>query len=123
MKKKDIVVIFIFFAVAAILWVLVNGTPGSVTEGEAVIYKNGEIYDLIPLTEEKTVIVEDGDGNRNVVRVKDGKAEMLEANCRDQVCVNTRPAQKNGESIICLPNRVAVEIRSTSKNEIDGVSE
>jgi len=48
---------------------------------------------------------------------------MQEADCPDQVCVNTRPADREGQSIVCLPNRVVVEVRGSKKDFIDGVSE
>lgn len=123
MKKKDFLIIVIFVITAVILWLLFNRMPGEITNGEVVVYKDRRVIEVIPLTAEKTVVIEDENGNRNVVQVEGGKARIVEANCRDQICVNTRSAQANGQSIICLPNRVAVEIRSTRKNEIDGVSE
>lgn len=123
MKKKDILLIIVFLSAAAIMWIFVNRPHGDAGEGEAVIYKNGEVFDTVSLSEEKTVVIEDGNGNRNVIRIEGGQVKMIEASCPDQLCVNTRPAKRNGESIICLPNRVAVEIRSTVKSDIDGVSE
>ena len=48
---------------------------------------------------------------------------MIEADCNDKICVNTRPARKDGQSVVCLPNRVVVEIRSIEQDDIDGVSE
>lgn len=123
MKKKDFLIIVIFLITAAVLWLLVNRTPEVAGKGEAVIYKDREEFAVIPLTADEVIVVENGDGSRNVIQVKDGKARMIEASCPDQICVNTRPAQANGQSIICLPNKVAVEIRSTNENEIDGVSE
>ncbi|NLM11880.1 MAG: NusG domain II-containing protein [Clostridiaceae bacterium] len=123
MKKKDFLIIVFFLITAVILWLLVNITLADITKGEVVIYKEGKVFATIPLTAEETVIVEDEIGNRNVIKVEGGKVTMTEASCRDQICVHTRPARKDGQSIICLPNRVAVEVRSTQKNEIDGVSE
>lgn len=123
MKKKDFLIILIFAVTAVISWFLVNRTPGNAAKGEVVIYKDRQEFAVIPLTAEKTVVVEDEGGNKNIIRVEGGEARMIEANCKDQICVNTRPARKNGQSIICLPNRVAVEVRSTRENEIDGVSE
>jgi len=123
MKRKDFMVIAIFLTAAAILWLLVNRTPGDAGNGEVVVYKDREEYAVIPLTADGTIVAEDDNGNRNVIRVEGGMVRMIEASCPDQVCVNTRPARANGQSIICLPNRVAVEIRSTHENELDGVSE
>lgn len=124
MRKKDFVIIAIFLLVAAILWIWTSKRPdGDIAAGEVVIYKDGQVFAAVPLTVERTVVVEDENGSRNVIRVEDGKAEMIEASCPDQICVHSRPVQKNGQSIICLPNRVSVEVRSTQENEIDGVSE
>lgn len=117
-------IIAIFLLVAAILWIWTSKRPdGDIAAGEVVIYKDGQVFAAVPLTVERTVVVEDENGSRNVIRVEDGKAEMIEASCPDQICVHSRPVQKNGQSIICLPNRVSVEVRSTQENEIDGVSE
>ena len=47
----------------------------------------------------------------NTVVIKDGVVYMSEANCKNQVCVNSGKISKKGESIICLPNKVIVEIK------------
>lgn len=123
MKKRDFLLIGVFLIAAAVLWLVTKTATGGNTGGKVVVFKDGKVFATVPLTADETVIVEDENGNRNVIRVEGGEARMIEANCRDQVCVHTRPAGKDGQSIICLPNRVTVEIRSTQTNEIDGVSE
>ena len=61
------------------------------------------------LYEEK---IEIGDGN--VLYIKDGEADMISADCPDQVCVHSKPVSKAGETIICLPNKVVVEVLGQS---------
>ena len=40
---------------------------------------------------------------------------MASSDCANQVCVNTGAIYLAGDSIVCLPNRVMVEILSESK--------
>ena len=51
---------------------------------------------------------------------------MTEADCPDKICVNTGKISKIGETIVCLPHRVVVEIQgevsqSDSDDSIDSV--
>ncbi len=55
----------------------------------------------------------------------DGERIWMEAaDCRDQICVHHIPIAGGGESIICLPHRLAVEIVGGADEEtLDGVAE
>lgn len=55
----------------------------------------------------------------NVIVIKDGEVYMEEADCPDQICVHHKSISKNGESIICLPNEVYIEVASSQDKEID----
>lgn len=57
-------------------------------------------------------------GNSNVLCIKDGKADMISADCPDQVCVHSKPISKAGETIICLPNKVVVEVLGQSGEDM-----
>ncbi|NLG88178.1 MAG: NusG domain II-containing protein [Clostridiaceae bacterium] len=123
MKKNDVFIIAAAVLLAAAVWLLTNGIRQKDSGGEVVVYKDGEVFYAGPIGTDTTITVEDELGNINVVLVKDGKAIMQKANCRDQICVNTRPAEKDGQAIICLPNKVSVEVRNTGTKDLDGVSE
>ena len=51
----------------------------------------------------------------NIVEIKDGKVSVIEASCKNQVCVKHSPVSRSGESIVCLPNRLVVRIDSGSE--------
>ena len=51
-----------------------------------------------------------------------GKAKMTDADCPDQLCVHQKAASKNHESIICLPNKVVVEVDGSEESEFDAVA-
>ena len=46
----------------------------------------------------------------NRVKIQDGQVEMIWADCPDQICAAHPKISKNRESIICLPNKVILEI-------------
>ncbi|NLY18507.1 MAG: NusG domain II-containing protein [Clostridiaceae bacterium] len=123
MKKNDILVILIGLIMAAAAWFMFNKTRTEPKNSMVVIYKDGNLYRTLSLFEDEIVRIEDEDGRINIISIKDGKADMIEANCQDKICVNTRAAHKDGQSIVCLPNRVVVEIKGAEEDIIDGVSE
>ena len=59
----------------------------------------------------------------NLISVTDGKVVVEAADCKDQICVRHKPVSSKGESIICLPHRLVVEIVSDelSGKSLDGV--
>ncbi len=48
--------------------------------------------------------------NTNVLVIKDGTAFIKSADCPDKICVHHSPISKVGETIICLPHKLVVEI-------------
>lgn len=50
------------------------------------------------------------EGAFNLFSVTDGVVQMEAADCRDQICVRHRAVSAVGESIICLPHKLVVEI-------------
>lgn len=46
----------------------------------------------------------------NLFSVSDGIVRMEAADCRDQICVRHRAVSAAGESIICLPHKLVIEI-------------
>lgn len=123
MKRNDLLLILLGLLVAILAWFWTNSPTSGENDGKVVISKDGSEYSVHPLNKNDTIPITGADGSVNLVRIADGKVEMIEANCPDKVCVHTRPAQKDGQSIVCLPNRVVIEIKSGKKQMIDGVSE
>ena len=90
---------------------------------QVVITWNGEVDGTYSLAEDRTFIFEGENGGRNVVTIEDGSVFMAEANCPDQVCVNHGPTNQTADPIVCLPNKLVVEVSApNSENQLDGVS-
>ena len=117
MKKKDWILAGIIMGLA-VIWILVRMFFLD-SDGETVqITVNGELYGEYSLHEDKTIKINE----TNVLRIKDGSAKMAEADCPDQICVHQRNISKNGETIICLPNKVVVTVCSGDSSHLDGIT-
>ena len=89
------------------------------TEGNTVtILLDGEIYGEYPLDVDRRVEVRVGEAF-NVIVIENGEVRVDEASCPDGICAAHRPVRFNGQSIICLPNDVVVEIRTNGENQPD----
>ena len=49
--------------------------------------------------------------------IKDGYVTMTEADCPDHLCMKQKRISKTGGTIVCLPNRVVLEIVSRESSE------
>lgn len=49
-------------------------------------------------------------GGTNILVISEGEAFVREASCPDGLCVNQGKISLSGERIVCLPNRVMVEV-------------
>lgn len=57
----------------------------------------------------------------NLLVVSGSHVSMESADCRDQICVHHIPITGGGESIICLPHRLVVEIVGETDSETPDV--
>lgn len=57
----------------------------------------------------------------NVICIESGGVYMKSASCPDRLCVKRGKIKRAGQSIVCLPNRITVEIEG-KKSEVDAVA-
>ncbi len=56
----------------------------------------------------------------NLLEIGDGKIRVIEADCRDKIDVKQGYISKIGETIVCLPNKMLIEIKGIKEeNTID----
>ena len=120
MKKSDVWLIGVLAALAlASFGGLSLYSKLSTKEPEAVVYLEGKEQGRYALSEDTKVKISLENGNYNILKIQQGKADMVEASCPDKVCVNHRPVSMQGESLVCLPNQVVVEIENGEEGEVD----
>lgn len=90
----------------------------------AKIYQNGTLIreiELGSLTEPLEFEIAGNDGHKNTVRAECGRICMISADCPDKICVNQGWIENGVVPIVCLPNKVTIEITGV-KNETDAQS-
>ena len=104
MKKGDIL-LFLCIIVLSIACIFVFYTLKP--DGKTVVIKqNNSIYGEYPLNTDTEIVLP-----HNTVTVNDGEVYISFAECPDKVCFKHAPINKSGETIICLPNKVIIEIQ------------
>ena len=85
------------------------------TSGEELkIIAKGKLFGTYSLYEDQSIDIVNGSHQNHVV-IKDGSVRMSSANCSGQDCVHQHSISKSGETIVCLPNRVVLEITGGEK--------
>lgn len=83
---------------------------------------DGDIYGNYPLQSEQTVEIEIDGTVTNVLRIDSGEADMISADCPDKLCVHQRAISRQKETIVCLPNKVVVEVVGAEESAFDAVT-
>lgn len=123
-KKKiynDIILVLVILLIVALSFIYIASNKKS---GKKVIVKqDGNIIQEIKLDERAKYKINIPGGGYNTIVVKNGQVSMLEADCKDQICVRHNPIKFDKEVIICLPHRLSVEIVSDEKSKMDMIAE
>ena len=128
-KLKTRTWIILFAAVFAVLALLAfalsrmdaGGTVANIYQDGVCIYS----IDLSTVTETITFTVADDDGHENVVEIENGRIRISEANCPDQVCVESGWLSSSLKPIVCLPAKLVIQLESDPAAEeldLDAVS-
>jgi len=117
MKKKDFILIGAIVAVIAIAIAVLSLTK---KDGDYVIVRvDGNEVARYSLSQDGEYQL---NGGTNVLRIENGKAYLVSANCPDHLCVKQGKVDQRGETITCLPNRLTVSVYSAEEGEVELVS-
>lgn len=108
--RNDIILIATLLVVSALglLYLFVFRAGGNTVK----LTVDGETYGIYSLSEDISEDIITGKNNEHLNRfvIRDGKVYMEYASCPDGICVAHRPIFRDGESIVCLPNRVVITV-------------
>ena len=118
-KKMDIVIIICLIGISflphLIFAININKNYDSV---HAIVKVDGKVYKEISLSslkEDDTFTVETSKGN-NTISVKDKSISITHADCHDSLCVKQGSKSKVGDTIVCLPHKLIIEIKGKEED-------
>lgn len=108
--KADLILILaaVSVAVSGIVLFQFFGEKGETV----VVTDNGVAVAEYPLSKDLETVIKSENGGENVLVIKNGEAEIISASCPDKICCEHRPVKREGESIICLPNKIVVSVEN-----------
>lgn len=117
LKKMDIVLCLVVLIIAGCGF-LGYSYLGKQKAARVIVQQDGELIGEYSLKEDKEIKINE----TNVLSIQDGHVGMMWADCRDQICVKHKSISKNGETIVCLPNKIIVTIESDEDAALDATA-
>jgi hypothetical protein len=109
MKKWDFIIIAIVLLAGLGSWLLLRGDSSNPADRQVEIHVDGVLTNTVSLSENQEIPIVSTKGH-NLLRIRDGSAWIVKADCASQTCVHTGRKSVAGSMIVCLPNRVVVKI-------------
>lgn len=82
---------------------------------------DGASQAVFSLDEDRTYPITTPEGT-NLLEIRGGKASITQADCPDGLCVKQGAVRYVGDSIICLPHKLVIEITGEDDMALDAVS-
>ncbi|MBD5098329.1 MAG: NusG domain II-containing protein [Clostridiales bacterium] len=117
--RNDVLLIAILLILGGALALFLYATRQ--TGGYVSVQVGGETVMELPLGEDAQIVLGEG-GHTNTLVIKDGTAQIIEAGCPDQICVNQGAVRYAGESIVCLPHKLVVTVEGGQADDVDATA-
>lgn len=114
-----VVILFIMLLAVGIIFrnrLILSRHPSEVIE--AAIYHDGKIHQHLALDEDQEISLLNG---KMLIEIKDKKLRVKKSECPRQVCVNAGWIRFTGETIICVPYKTLIEMKSAGAPLVDAV--
>ncbi len=107
-SKKDVIFIIVLLAITMMIFIFmrISRSKGY----NVIISADGKTVKTLSIDKDAEYVFE-SDKGYNIVVIKDGAVYVKEADCPDKICVNHKKISNVGETIICLPHKLVIEIR------------
>lgn len=109
MKKNEIVILILMIAVMAAAAAAIKICQKDDVNVCVQVALNGDILYTFSINENVEKHIETPDGY-NVLVIENGYVYISEADCHDLICIHHGRIDTPGDTIICLPHRLSVQI-------------
>lgn len=111
-------------ALICLIWIAFHSSinPSDTESRTADIYQNGILLESIPLTagqESYSFTVTGENGCFNEITIRDGCVGISSASCPDKLCVHQGYINSSLLPIVCLPNKLVIQVRESESDDWD----
>ncbi|RGG79932.1 NusG domain II-containing protein [Clostridium sp. AF17-2] len=117
-KKRDIILAFVMILLGIVCCGVIR--LGQKKGSQVIIYEDQKEIGRYDLNTDTTKEIQTAKG-MNILEIKNGMAYVTEADCPDQVCIRMGKISKTGETIVCLPHKLVIQVEGDvgQKSEYD----
>ncbi len=122
LKRADFFLIVVLFVIA-FGFIYLSGLFSDGTEyGAVVISSEARTIGTYRMDTDNIIEIKNASGVvTNKIEISGGSAKMIYAICPKGECIKQGAIKNTNETLVCLPNKVVVEILSGEDEEFDGV--
>ncbi|PXW92104.1 hypothetical protein DES38_103119 [Streptohalobacillus salinus] len=125
-KFGDVVILLLLVGLSFAPLLYFNATTTVEADEDLVAYVSidGEVVDSFVLSEDtphQEVTYYPNEGQYNIIEVSGTKIRVKEDNSPDQVAVKTSWISRAGQTSICLPHRLIIEIKGAHTEQTEDV--
>lgn len=115
MKPLDFILVICLMVASFTPFLLLGGEH--CTSRQAQLRVNSQVIKTFDLTKDQTYTYQDADGDINKIEVRDGRIAIVYANCGDQICVRKGFINQTGQTIVCLPHKLVIEVMPSGNDD------
>ncbi|MGB9594978.1 MAG: NusG domain II-containing protein [Candidatus Poribacteria bacterium] len=119
--KLDLILIILvlIFATFSAIWISADQFSQTLRSKSAVIYQENIKLKEADLSKDGIISILDG---KMHIEVNKGKIRVLDSDCPNHNCMKMGWIKSKGQTIVCVPNRVLIEIKSGEPQSLDAIS-
>jgi Uncharacterized protein conserved in bacteria len=116
-SDKILFLIIIIVFIISLYIIFSHDSSGS----NALVYKNGEVILEIDLNLDEQLYEVEGENGTVRILAGNGKVKVIEEKSPYHICSKQGYITKSYETIVCLPNKISIEISNNKKSQVDTV--
>ncbi len=122
--RNDIILAAAWAAAAIFLFVFLIIARGKSNGDQIVIRIDGNEYARYSLNMDEIIEI-DNEHGKNTIVIENGAVRMEYADCPDGYCISKGTISTNGDTIVCLPHRLVVEVvkSEVSADDLDAIAQ
>ncbi len=122
--RNDIILAAAWAAAAIFLFAFLIIARGKSNGDQIVIRIDGNEYARYSLNMDEIIEI-DNEHGKNTIVIENGAVRMEYADCPDGYCISKGTISANGDTIVCLPHRLVVEVvkSEVSSDDLDAIAQ
>jgi hypothetical protein len=113
-----LIVFILFLSLAGMLWFNRGFFKEPSGLKTALVYEKDSLREKLDLSNDRVIAILNG---KMQIEVKGQRLRVIEADCPQHVCMNMGWIHYSGQTIVCVPNKVLIEIASGQAPLLDAV--